>query len=314
MMPATNESYARLIDRLPPVRGRYRENASLAKVTWFRVGGPAEVLYRPADRADLVEFLRHKPRDVPLTVLGVGSNLLVRDGGVEGVVLRLGGAFAEIVVGDEELICGAGAPDVNVAKAARNAGLTGLEFLCGVPGTIGGGLRMNAGAYGRELKDVLVWAEAIDPRGTIHRLTLAEMGLAYRRSSVPADWVFLSARLRARKGDPIAIARRMEEIQSCRSESQPVRTRTGGSTFKNPAPEVSGGRKAWELIDAAGCRGLQIGGAMVSDKHCNFLINTGDATATDLEAPRARVERPRAGVGDPAHRPQRPGSGGCAKR
>ncbi|WP_421706943.1 UDP-N-acetylmuramate dehydrogenase [Algihabitans sp.] len=285
------EQLPRLLDRLPPVRGRYSENADLAKITWFRVGGPAEVSFRPADRADLQAFLAAKPNDVPVTVIGVGSNLLVRDGGVPGVVLRLGRDFAGIDTaesnqGGTALDVGAACLDLNVARTAAEAGLTGLEFLCGVPGTIGGALRMNAGAYGHELKDALVWAEAADPQGQLHRLSPEEMGLSYRRSSVPADWIFLGCRLRGQPGDAAEIQARMAEIQSSREESQPIRTRTGGSTFKNPP-----GEKAWQLIDAAGCRGLTLGGAQVSEKHCNFLINTGTASAADLEALGEEVRR-----------------------
>jgi UDP-N-acetylmuramate dehydrogenase len=279
-----------LIDRLPQVRGKYREQVPLSGMTWFRVGGPAEVLYRPADRDDLCDFLRHKPADVPLTVIGVGSNLLVRDGGIAGVVLRLGREFAEIAVEDHDVVCGAVALDVNVATVAKVAGLAGLEFLSGVPGTIGGALRMNAGAYGKEIKDVLIEAEAIDPAGTIHRLKAEDLGHTYRHSSVPEDWIFLGARLRGHADEPDAIARRIAEIHTARTGSQPIRTRTGGSTFKNPP-----GAKAWELIDKAGCRGLRRGGAMVSEQHCNFLINTGSATAADIEGlgeeVRARVRQ-----------------------
>ena len=268
-----------LIDRLPAVRGRYREGNSLASVTWFRVGGPAEVTFRPADRADLADFLRDKPADVPVTVIGVGSNLLVRDGGIAGVVLRLGRDFAAIEAEDDDLVCGAAALDANVALAAGQAGIGGLEFLSGVPGTIGGAVRMNAGAYGTEIRDVLVWAEALDPSGREHRLDGDQLGLAYRRSSLPEDWILVAARLRGQAGDRAAIAARMAEIQTARSGSQPVRSRTGGSTFKNPT-----GHKAWQLIDEAGCRGLKLGGAQVSEQHCNFLINTGTASAGDLEA------------------------------
>ncbi len=277
----------RLLDRLPPVRGRYTEGADLSKITWLRVGGPAEVAFRPADRADLLAFLAAKPAEVPVTVIGVGSNLLVRDGGVPGVVLRLGRDFARMRrAGTDAIEVGAACLDLMVAKAAAEAGLGGLEFLCGVPGSIGGALRMNAGAYGRELKDVLVWAEAADPQGRVHRLTPEEMGLAYRRSAVPADWIFLGCRLAGHPDDPAAVAARMREIQDSREASQPIRTRTGGSTFKNPP-----GAKAWELIDAAGCRGLRVGGAQVSEKHCNFLLNTGSATAADLEALGEEVRR-----------------------
>jgi len=268
-----------LIERLPAVRGRYREQAGLSEVTWFRVGGPAEVMFRPADRADLADFLAAKPADVPVTVIGVGSNLLVRDGGLPGVVLRLGRDFAAIETDATELLCGAAALDGNVARAAQRAGIAGLEFLSGVPGTIGGALRMNAGAYGAELADVLVEAEVLDPSGELHRLSAAAMGLTYRHSGVPEDWIFLSARLAGRAGDRDQIARRIGEIKEARSTSQPLRSRTGGSTFKNPP-----GEKAWQLIERAGCRGLTRGGAQVSEQHCNFLINTGTASAADLEA------------------------------
>jgi UDP-N-acetylmuramate dehydrogenase len=286
MMPMTAPPPSRLIDRLPPVRGRLSENAALAGITWFRVGGPAEVMFRPADREDLRAFLQAKPADVPVTVVGVGSNLLVRDGGVPGVVLRLGRGFVEIEADGDDLLCGAGALDLNVATYARRAGLGGLEFLCGVPGTLGGALRMNAGAYDKEIKDVVVWAEAVDTEGRVHRLEPAALGFAYRSCAVPPDWIFLGARLSGRPDEPDAIARRMAAIQQARADSQPLRTRTGGSTFKNPP-----GAKAWQLIDQAGCRGLKRGGAMVSDKHCNFLINTGDATAADLEQLGEEVRR-----------------------
>jgi UDP-N-acetylmuramate dehydrogenase len=268
----------RLIDRLPQVRGNYRENASLAATTWFRVGGPAEVLFRPADRDDLAAFLAAKPADVPVTVLGVGSNLLVRDGGIPGVTIRLGKGFADIARDGNIVKAGAAALDVNVANAARDWGLGGLEFLVGVPGTVGGALRMNAGAYGKEMKDVVLAAEAIDAAGTLHYATNGALCFEYRSSCMPADWIFIGAELKAEPDDIAAIAARMTDIQAKREASQPLRTRTGGSTFANPP-----GAKAWELIDAAGCRGLTRGGAKVSEKHCNFLINDGDATAADLE-------------------------------
>ena len=275
-----------LIARLPAVRGRYTENAPLGPVTWFRVGGPAEVMFRPVDAEDLAGFLAGKPDDVPVTVLGVGSNLLVRDGGVAGVVVRLGRGFAAIDVEGEGVIAGAGALDVNVALVARDAGIAGLEFLSGVPGTIGGALRMNAGAYGAEIKDVVVDARAVDGEGGVHDLDPQDLGFGYRSCSVPRDWIFVSARFRGRLGDRAAIARRTEEIRTAREQTQPVRSRTGGSTFANPP-----GGKAWELIDRAGCRGLTRGGAQVSEKHCNFLINTGNATAADLEALGEEVRR-----------------------
>ena len=267
-----------LIDRLPAVRGRLSADAPLAQVTWFRVGGPAEVLFRPADVDDLADFLAAKPADVPVTVIGVASNLLVRDGGVPGVVVRLGRGFVDVATEGTAVMAGAGALDGNVALAARNAGIAGLEFLSGVPGTIGGALRMNAGAYGSEMKDITIAAQALDARGGRHRLDLAQLGFSYRHCDVAEDWIFTGAELRGAQADPAAIQARMDEITRQREASQPVRTRTGGSTFANPH-----GHKAWELIDRAGCRGLRRGEAMVSDKHTNFLINTGNASAADIE-------------------------------
>jgi len=275
---AARENTPRLIERLPRVRGRLSENAALADITWFRVGGPAEVMFRPEDADDLAAFLAAKPADVPVTVIGVGSNLLVRDGGVPGVVIRLGRGFASIGVAGDEVRAGAAALDLNVAMVARDAGLAGLEFLSGIPGTIGGAIRMNAGAYGREIKDVLVSAEAIDHRGVRHAVKAVELGLSYRHAAVPEDWIFTGALLAGTPGEKVAIGRRMSEIGDQRQATQPVRSRTGGSTFANPQ-----GHKAWELIDKAGCRGLVRGGAQISEKHCNFLINTGGATAADLE-------------------------------
>jgi UDP-N-acetylmuramate dehydrogenase len=275
-----------LIDRLPPVRGRLSADAPLAQVTWFRVGGTAEVLFRPADEADLAEFLAAKPADVKVTVLGVASNLLVRDGGVPGVVVRLGRQFAAIETRGGEIVAGAGALDLNVALACRDAGVAGLEFLSGIPGTIGGALRMNAGAYGSETKDALLSVTALDPLGGRHELPAAQLGLGYRHCGLPEDWTFTRATFRATPGEPEAIGRRMMEIQEAREASQPIRARTGGSTFANPP-----GRKAWQLVDEAGCRGLRRGGAMVSEKHANFLINTGEATAADLEGLGEEVRR-----------------------
>jgi len=267
-----------LIDRLPKVRGKLREGAQLAKVTWFQVGGPADVMFRPADEADLADFLQGKPDDMPVTVIGVGSNLLVRDGGIRGVVIRLGRPFTDAVIKDGDLHVGAGALDLNVAQVAQQAGIAGLEFLSGIPGTIGGALRMNAGAYGSEIKDVLISATAIDGKGIKHTVTPVEMGMSYRHCDLPEDWIFTSAILRGTAGDPDEIAKRMDEIQQARAGSQPIKSRTGGSTFANPVPD-----RAWEVIDAAGCRGLTIGGAQMSEQHCNFMINTGNATALDLE-------------------------------
>ena len=281
----------RLLDRLPPVRGRYAENMRLADVTWFRVGGPAEVMFRPIDVEDLVAFLKGCPADVPRTVLGVGSNVLVRDGGIPGVVIRLGRGFAGIAIDGSEVRVGAAAPDINVAMVCRDAGVAGLEFLRGIPGTIGGALRMNAGAYGREMVDIVTSAEAVDPAGTLHRMSKADLGLSYRHCCVPEDFIFTGAVLQGKPGDVKDIAARMSEIGTARDASQPVRTRTGGSTFANPKEPEAAGRKAWELIDAAGCRGLKIGGAQVSELHCNFLINTGEAAAFDLESLGEEVRR-----------------------
>ncbi len=277
---------ATLIDRLPAVRGRLTAGANLGSLTWFRVGGPADVLFKPADRDDLMAFLAAKPADVPVTVLGVGSNVLVRDGGIPGVVVRLGGPFALISVEDDVVTAGAGALDLNVSLTARDAGLAGLEFLRGIPGTIGGGLRMNAGAYGAEMRDVVLEASAIDPQGRIHRLLPDDLKFGYRFCGVPADWIFLAARLKGRPGDRAEIGARMAEIQKSRETTQPIKTATGGSTFANPP-----GAKAWELIDAAGCRGLVMGDAQVSEQHCNFLINRGEATAADLETLGETVRR-----------------------
>jgi UDP-N-acetylmuramate dehydrogenase len=285
MMAARKESDG-LLGRLPPVRGRIAAAAPLAALTWFRVGGPAEVLFRPADPPDLAAFIAAKPADVPVTAIGVASNLLIRDDGIPGVVVRLGRGFAEITVEGTDIVAGAGTLDLNVALTARDAGIAGLEFLSGIPGTIGGGLRMNAGAYGSEFKDVLVAVDAIDPAGALQTLMPEELGLAYRHCSLPEEWLFVAARFRGTAGDPAAIGQRMAEIQARREASQPIRARTGGSTFANPP-----GHKAWELIDRAGCRGLLRGGAQVSDKHANFLINTGNASAADLEGLGEEVRR-----------------------
>lgn len=275
-----------LVDRLPPVRGRVREGAPLAAITWFRVGGPAEVMVRPADVDDLATLLAGCPAEVPVTVIGVGSNLLVRDGGVPGVVIRLGAAFAGIAVHGEEIEAGAGALDANVARAAAAAGLGGLEFLSGIPGTLGGAVRMNAGAYGRELADCLVSVDIVDRAGRRRRLAKDELGLGYRRSALPPGAIVTAVRLAGVRDEPVAIAARMAEIRRAREATQPVRSRTGGSTFANPP-----GLKAWQLIDRAGCRGLTLGGAKVSEQHCNFLINTGGASARDLEALGEEVRR-----------------------
>jgi UDP-N-acetylmuramate dehydrogenase len=289
MMMAAEAQPPSLIEQLPPVRGRLSENVALSGITWFRVGGPAEVMFRPADCDDLADFLRQRPPEVPLTVIGVGSNLLVRDGGVPGLVLRLGRGFARITCRQQRIRVGAAALDANVALTAKLAGLSGLEFLSGIPGTIGGALRMNAGAYGREIKDVLVEAEAIDPQGQAHLLSPADLDFGYRRSGLPEDWIVTAAVLAGEPAEPETVAHRMAAIRQAREASQPVRSRTGGSTFRNP--QGAQGPKAWELIDQAGCRGLRRGGAMVSEQHCNFLINTGRATAADLESLGEEVRR-----------------------
>jgi UDP-N-acetylmuramate dehydrogenase len=275
-----------LIERLPPVRGRLTPGAPLAGITWFGVGGPAEVMFRPLDEADLADFLKVLPRDVAVTVIGVGSNLLVRDGGIRGVVIRLGRGFATIDPHGTTLRVGAAALDVNVATLAAAAGIAGCEFLSGVPGTIGGALRMNAGAYGGDMAQVVVSARAIDRRGRAHDLDKAALGFEYRKSTVRDDWIFAAAVLEGTADDPDAIKARLAKIRADREASQPLRTKTGGSTFKNPA-----GHKAWELIDRAGCRGLARGGAMVSELHCNFLINTGGASAADIEELGEEVRR-----------------------
>ena len=277
-MSAAPRAMPHLIDRLPQVRGRLTANAPLAPHTWFRVGGAAEVLFRPADREDLASFLAACPADVPVTIMGVASNLLVRDGGVPGVVIRLRGSFAQVEVTGDTLRAGAGALDGTVSEAAQQAGIAGLEFLSGIPGTIGGAVAMNAGAYGGEVAAVLIDADIMRRDGTAETLPRDQMGLSYRHSDLPPDSIVLSAAFKASAGDADEIARAMAAIETARADSQPIRARTGGSTFANPP-----GLKAWQLIDQAGCRGLTKGGAQVSPKHCNFLLNNGTATAHDLE-------------------------------
>ncbi len=275
---------------LPEIRGSYQHEAPLKELVWFRAGGPAEVLFRPQDVKDLAAFLAARPSGLPLTIIGVGSNLLVRDGGIKGVVIRLpAAAFGKIRSEGTRLTVGAAALDSAVARAAADAGIGGLEFLRGVPGTIGGALRMNAGCYGREIKDVFVAATALDGQGRQLSLGPDDMGFGYRRSALPEDVVFVEAVLEGHREDPDSVRATMQKLLSEREAAQPVRAKTGGSTFKNPP-----GQKAWSLIDGAGCRGLRRGEAMVSDKHCNFLINLGEARAADLEAlgeeVRAKVE------------------------
>ena len=275
-----------LLESLPPLRGRAQANAPLAPFTWFRVGGAAEVLVRPADADDLAAFLGALSPDVQVHVIGACSNLIIRDGGLPGVTIKLARGFSAITVESDGAMAGAAALDVTVAEHAAAAGLTGLEFLSGIPGTIGGAMTMNAGAYGGESAHVLDWAEIVTRSGEQRRMAAAELAFAYRHARLPHGAVVTRARLRAFPGAPVAIAARMNEIRATREASQPVRARTGGSTFRNPA-----GMKAWELIDAAGCRGLVRGGAMVSEKHCNFLINTGKATAADIEGLGEEVRR-----------------------
>jgi UDP-N-acetylmuramate dehydrogenase len=270
---------ASLIAKLPHVRGRLEPNVPMADLTWFRTGGPAEILFTPADEEDLSEFLSGLAGEVPVYPVGVGSNLLVRDGGVRGVVVRLGRGFGQIEpLEHHRILAGAAVPDVKVARFALDKGIGGLTFLRGIPGTIGGALRMNGGAYGGETKDVLVEARGVDRRGRKLVLSNKDMQYAYRHCGAPEDIIFTAAVLQGERGDPTEIAAAMEEITSRREMTQPVKTRTGGSTFKNPP-----GSKAWQLIDRAGLRGFSIGPAKVSDLHCNFLINEGGATAAQLE-------------------------------
>ncbi len=288
MSEAFPDIVADLNARAPRLRGKLAANAPIAEATWFRVGGPAQALFSPADEEDLSYLLSRLPADVPVTVVGLGSNLIVRDGGIEGVVVRLGGrAFNTIdVMEDCRIVAGAAAPDQFVAKAAATAGVSGLAFLRGVPGAIGGALRMNAGAHGGEMKDVLVEARGVGRSGAPQVFPKADMGFSYRHSAAPDDVIFTRAILQGRPGDPDAILAEMERITRAREASQPIREKTGGSTFKNPT-----GAKAWELIDRAGCRGLVVGDAEVSTMHCNFLINRGRATAADLEALGEEVRR-----------------------
>lgn len=268
-----------LIDRLPKIRGKYREQASLAPTNWFGVGGPAEVLFKPADTQDLANFMRGCPYDVPITVLGVGSNVIVRDGGLDGVVIKLGRGFTGLTCEGQQITAGAACIDLHVAEFSAAHSLSGLEFLSGIPGTIGGALKMNAGAYGREVQDVLVNATYVTRHGDIETHAPESLRYQYRHSETPEGAVFVSGCFAGNIGEPEAIHARIVEIQNARAETQPIRSRTGGSTFKNPT-----GHKAWELIDAAGCRGMMLGEAQVSEKHCNFLLNTGNAKAADLEA------------------------------
>ena len=280
---------------MPEVRGKLTPNAPLAPLVWFKSGGNAEWLFEPRDEDDLIHFLRELDPEVPVMALGLGSNLIVRDGGVPGVVVRLGKAFAKIEQLDETTMrCGGGASGILVSSTTRDHGIAGLEFLRGIPGTVGGFVRMNGGAYGREVKDILISARLVLRSGELVDWPLDMLGYTYRHSEIPAGAVVIEATFRGTPGDPEAIGAEMDAIARAREESQPLRSRTGGSTFKNPP-----GHKSWQLIDEAGCRGLTRGGAQVSEKHCNFLINIGDATAADIEGlgeeVRARV-RAKSGV------------------
>lgn len=277
-------------EALPSLRGRLQVDAPLAPFAWFRAGGVAETLIRPADSDDLATFLAALPSEIPIHAIGACSNLIVRDGGLPGVTIRLARGFSSIVADSGGLIAGAAALDVTVAEHAAAAGLAGLEFLSGIPGSIGGAVAMNAGAYGAEMAEVVDWADVITRTGEHRRLSAAELIFSYRHAWIPAGAVVVRARLRATRGATALIAARMTEIKARREASQPVRARTGGSTFRNPSSSESS-LKAWELIDAAGCRGLTRGGAQVSEKHCNFLINTGNATATDIEGLGEEVRR-----------------------
>jgi UDP-N-acetylmuramate dehydrogenase len=263
----------------PDVRGRLTSNAPLAPLVWFKSGGPTDQLFEPADIHDLQDFLRATPADVPVWPLGLGSNLIVRDGGVRGLTVRLGKAFGAITVEGMTMTCGAGAPGISVASYARDNSIAGLEFLRGIPGTVGGAVRMNAGAYGREVADILISANVVLRSGELQTLALDDLAYTYRHSELPEGAIVVAATLAGVPGSPAIIGAEMDRIAAEREASQPLRSRTGGSTFKNPE-----GHKAWALVDAAGCRGLRIGDAQVSEKHCNFLLNLGSATSADIEA------------------------------
>jgi UDP-N-acetylmuramate dehydrogenase len=272
---------------LPKAAGKLTSHAALAPLVWFKSGGEAEWLFEPKDLADLQGFLRDLDPETPVMALGLGSNMIVRDGGVPGVVVRLGKAFAKCRALDEvTLDCGGGASGILVSSTARDAGIAGLEFLRSIPGTVGGFVRMNGGAYGGEVKDILVTCDVVLRSGELVTLPVAALGYSYRHSELPEGAIVVAARFRGRPGDPAAIQAEMDRISASREETQPLRSRTGGSTFKNPA-----GRKAWELVDAAGCRGLVKGGAQVSEKHCNFLLNLGEATSADIEGLGEEVRR-----------------------
>ncbi len=276
-----------MADTLPRVAGKLTENAPLAPLVWFKSGGTAQWLFEPKDLADLQQFLRDLDPAMSVMALGLGSNMIVRDGGVPGVVVRLGKAFAKVTASaDRTLDCGGGASGILVSSTARDSGIAGLEFLRSIPGTVGGFVRMNGGAYGGEVKDILVDCDVVLRSGELVTLRQADLHYTYRHSELPEGAIVVAARFKGRPGEPAAIQAEMDRISASREASQPLRSKTGGSTFKNPD-----GHKAWELVDKAGCRGLQIGGAQVSEKHTNFLINTGDATSADIEALGEEVRR-----------------------
>jgi UDP-N-acetylmuramate dehydrogenase len=276
-----------LKSKLPQLRGRLLPNEPLAPLTWFRVGGPAQLLFMPEDESDLAYFLSHLPFDIPVTVIGLGSNLIVRDGGVPGIVIRLGRGFGEVrVEAGSRIRAGTAVPDVKVSRSAQEVAIAGLAFFRGIPGAIGGALRMNGGAYGRETKDALVEARGVDRAGNVRTLKNTDMHFTYRHCGAPEDVIFTEALFQGAPGDAKTIAAEMDKITESREATQPIKSRTGGSTFKNPP-----GRKAWQLIDAAGCRGLKVGDAQVSEMHCNFLINLGGASAADIETLGETVRR-----------------------
>jgi len=277
-MMAKEKTQQTLLERMPAVRGRMEANVALARFTWFKVGGPADILFSPEDEADLAQFMAKRPLGVPVTVIGLSSNLMIRDGGVRGVVIRLGRNFSRITVDGEHIIAGAGAADINVARKAEKSGLSGFAFLSGIPGCVGGAVVMNAGAYGSEVSKVIETVNVIDGSGNSRTLNKNDLNFSYRHADLAENMIVTAATFKGRPGDRAAIAADMAEIQSLREQTQPVRSLTGGSTFKNPE-----GYKAWQLIEAAGCRGLIRGGAEVSNLHCNFLINGGGATAADIE-------------------------------
>ena len=279
MIKALEKNFSdQLVSHLPVVSGKYVFDTPLAPLTWFQVGGPAQVLFKPDDAADLSNFLKNLSADLPYFVIGAGSNILIRDGGYEGIIIKLGRNFAQIAMEDGLLVAGAAALDRSLAMTALTYNLKGFEFLVTIPGSIGGAVAMNAGCYGSEIKDILAWIEGVDSNGNIVRLSTDQLAMTYRKSKLPKGYIITKAAFRAERGDTVEIQHKIQEYLKLREESQPTKCRTGGSTFKNTATA-----KAWELIDGAGCRGIKVGDAQISEKHCNFMLNIGHATATDLE-------------------------------